>query len=150
MDLWLGFALRFGLGFGVRFGLRPGPDFEVGIRLRLKADERIARKLDNCHPVFVAQCIGGIEPRSHLRDVRRRLLHGVLGVRHLIDRYRVEESRRQREQDGDLSRHRYRSEFRLFQAGADSLSMFDDLAGVFVQAGAKPGKCLEFFELRVS
>ena len=122
----------------------------VGFRLGLKAHERIASNLDNCCPIFVAQCIGGIETRSQFRrDVRRRLLHGVLGVRHLVNRYRVEEFRGQREQDGDLSRHGYRSEFRLFQTGADSLSMFDDLAGVFVQAGAKPGKGLEFLELRV-
>ena len=61
----------------------------------------------------------------------------------------VEEFRGQRQQHGDLRGHGHRGEFRLLEAGADSPSVLDDLAGVFIQAGAEPGKGLEFLELRV-
>ena len=73
----------------------------------------------------------------------------MLGVRHLIQRHAVEEFRGQRQQHGDLRGHGYRGEFRLFEAGANTPSMFDDLAGVFIQAGAEPGKGFQFLKLRV-
>ena len=73
----------------------------------------------------------------------------MLGVRHLVKRHAVEEFCRQCQQHGDLLRHGHRGEFRLFQAGADSPSVFDSLAGAFVQAGSEPGKGFEFLKLRV-
>jgi len=77
-------------------------------------------------------------------------MHGVLGVRHSVQWHAIEKFRGQGQQNGDLCGHGHRREFRLLEAGADAPSMLDDLAGVFIQARAKPGKSFEFFELRVS
>ena len=122
----------------------------LGFRLGLEASERFAGDFDDRFAILVAQFVGGIQSLAHLRrDVRRRLAHGVLGVRHLVKRHAVEEFRGQRQQDGDLRGHGHRGEFRLLEAGADSPSVLDDLAGVFIQAGAEPGKGFEFLELRV-
>ncbi len=46
--------------------------------------------------------------------------------------------------------HGYRLGFSLLEAGADSPPVLDDLAGVLIQAGAKPGEGLKFLELRVT
>ena len=73
----------------------------------------------------------------------------MLGVRHLVKRHAVEEFRGQRQQHGDLRGHGHRGEFRLFEAGANSPSVFDGLAGVFIQAGSEPGKGFEFLKLRI-
>ena len=100
--------------------------------------------------ILVAQLVGGFESRAYLRrDVRRRLAQGVFGVRHLVKRHAVEEFRGQRQQHGDLCGHGHRGEFRLLEAGANSPPMLDDLAGIFIQPGAEPGKGFEFLELRV-
>ena len=61
----------------------------------------------------------------------------------------VEESCGQRQQHGDLPGNGYRGEFGLFETGTNAPSMLDDLAGVFVEAGAEPGKGLELLELCV-
>ena len=150
VPLWLEFSFRWGLqlGFGFSLGLGFGCGFRF--RLGLKTCERFAGDFDNRFAIFIAQLVGGFESRAHLcRDLRRRLVHGVLGVRHPVERHVVEEVRGQRQQDGDLGGYGHRGEFRLFEAGADSPSMLDDLAGVFIQARSEPGKGFEFLELRV-
>jgi len=73
----------------------------------------------------------------------------VPGILHLVQRHGVEESCRQRQQHGDLRGHGHRREFRLFEAGANSPSVVDDLAGVFIQTGAEAGERFQFLELRV-
>jgi hypothetical protein len=151
------FSLPAAFGFGSDFGLALssisssvscfGPDVESGSGENSSSDLRAISIIahDPHRSIF-----GGIQSLAHLRrDIRRRLAHGVLGVRHLVKRHGVEEFRGQRQQHGDLRGHRHRGEFRLFEAGADSPSVLDDLAGVFIQAGAEPGKGLEFLKLRV-
>jgi len=76
-------------------------------------------------------------------------LDGILCIRYLVERHTIEEFRGQRQQNGDLCRHGYRRAFCLFEAGADAPPVLDDLAGIFIQVGAEPGKGLKFLELRV-
>jgi hypothetical protein len=76
-------------------------------------------------------------------------MHRALGIRHTVERHLVEQIGGQGQQDSDLCGHGHRGEFRLLEAGADLPSVLDDLAGVFIQAGAEPGEGLEFLELRV-
>ena len=60
-----------------------------GFRLGLERNERLAGDFDDRIAILIAQLVGAFESRAHLRrDVRRRLLDGVLGVRHLVERRR--------------------------------------------------------------
>ncbi len=145
----LGRGLWFSCGFRLRllFGLL------LRLRLRLVAWlgrellERFAGDFDDRFAILVAQFVGGIQSLAHLRrDIRRCLAHGVFGVRHLEKRHAVEEFCGQGQQYGDLRRNGHRGEFRLLETGPDTPSVIDDLAGVFIKAGAEPGKGLEFFK----
>jgi hypothetical protein len=112
--------------------------------------ERSASDFDDHFAILIAQLVGGIQSLAHLRrDIRRSLAHSLLGLRHPVERHVVDEFGGQRQQHGDLRGHGHRGEFRLLEAGADSPSVLDDLARVFIQTGAEPGKGLKFFKLRV-
>ena len=111
----------------------------------------MAGDVDDRFTILVAQFFGGVQSLAYLRrDIRRRCAQGVLGVRHPVKRHAVEEFGGQCQQHGDLRGHGHRGEFRLFEAGANSPSVLDDLAGVFIQAGSEPGKGFEFLKLCVA
>ena len=125
-------------------------DFSFESAFGWKRRERFACDLDDRLPVLVAQFCGCFKSRAHFgRDVRRSLAHGVprhpASARAALGR-RV---RRSMPAGWRSARARRPGQFRLLEAGADSPSMLDDLAGVFIQARAEPGKGLEFLELRV-
>ena len=72
--LGLGFRLQGGFGFGFRLGL--------------ERSERLAGDFDDRIAILIAQLVGAFESRAHFRrDIRRRLLDGVLRVRHLVERH---------------------------------------------------------------
>ena len=107
--------------------------------------------MDNGFTILVTQFFGGIQSLAHLgRYICRRCAQGFFGFRHLVKRHAVEEFGSQCQQHGNLRRHGNRGEFRLFEAGTNSPSVLDNLAGVFIQAGSEPGKGFEFLELCVT
>ena len=69
--------------------------------------------------------------------------------RALFNRDTVQQTVRQRHQDDDLFGNGRRFEFRLFEDGAYSLAMVDDLASVFIEAGAELGEGFQLGELSV-
>ena len=74
----------------------------------------------------------------------------MLRVRHPVERHVIEQFGAQRQKDRDLRSDCHWRGFRLLQAFADTLTVFDDLACVFVQTCAEAGECLQFEELCVS
>ncbi len=80
---------------------------------------------------------------------RSRLTQCPFGIVRLFERYVVEEPRGKRQQHRDLLGHRHRLGFRLLETRANAPPMLDGLSGRFIQARAKLGECLQFFELRI-
>ena len=105
---------------------------------------------DNRSVVLVAQLRGGLESCAHFgRNAQRCRLHSALGVDHLVKRNRVEQLRGQCQHNGDLSGYRRRGAFRLFEAGSDTPSMLDELAGIVIQASAEASEGFKLLELGV-
>ncbi len=155
----VGVAFAPGVGVGAT-GAGPGPvlglglgvvwDSDAGVGFGWKGASAARGEVDDRLAIRVAQLVGGRQTRGHLRrDLRCRLLNGLLGFGHLVERHGVEECLRQRQQDGDLRGHRHRCERRLLEAGANALSVRDDRARVVIHAGAESGECLQLLELRV-
>ena len=85
-----GFWARFGLGLrrGFRLAALASGFGWLRLRLGLERSERLAGDFDDRITILIAQLVGTFESRAHFRRyVRRRLLDGVLGVRHLVERH---------------------------------------------------------------
>ena len=85
---------------------------QAWIRVWVELDKRFAGDFDNCFAILIAQFFGGGQSLAHIRrDIRRRLTQGVLGLRHLFERYLIEQLCGQGQQNGNLRRYGDRGDF---------------------------------------